>query len=197
MQMHHHLIDSNKNMPTYHLIDSNKNMPTYHLIDSNKNMPTYRPKSLGTKGTKDEGLSKMQVHVGIIASQPILPVPGFPLAVGDGYDAHSGRFVQIHDGKREAPQYEPLGSMHILWPALRPLGNRLKSIIDSRQKPDTCLGAALSVPIVGSLQFQPSLRIEAVRLIFRHPQAAPPGGGAPLRRGSSGFCQIECRRCGA
>src|SRR5208282_5228233 len=105
---------------------------------------------------------------------------GSPLAVGDGYDTHYSRFVQIDDRKREAPQYEPPGSMHILGPALRPLGNRFKSVIDSGQEPDTRLGVALQVPIVRGFQFQPGFWIEAIQLISRHPPAGPPSGGVPL-----------------
>ncbi len=78
-----------------------------------------------------------------LASEPSLPVSGLPLAVGDGDDTNYGGFVQINDGKREAPQYEPPASMHPLGPALRPLDNHFKSIIHSRQEPDTGLGAAL------------------------------------------------------
>ena len=51
------------------------------------------------------------------------PVSGFPLAVGDGYDAHCIGIVEVDDGKRKAAKHETPGSVQVFGPALGRLHN--------------------------------------------------------------------------
>src|ERR1700720_2923672 len=99
----------------------------------------------------------------------------------DGHNAHRGGFIPINDGKRESVQDESACSVMITGPALRPLGQIFKCIVNLGKESGTRLIVSFPVPSLGCLHFLPCLRMETVRLTCWHLTAGPPAGGVTLR----------------
>ena len=127
--------------------------------------PGYFARSSKTKTTLYFPVKVAHPPVGL---EPRLPVSGLPLTVGHGYDAHCVGIIEVDDGKRKAVKHEPPGSMQVFGPAPRCLGNAIKSVGDGGDESRAGVHAALQVPVVPSLNFQPRFRVEAIRLTFRH-----------------------------
>jgi hypothetical protein len=89
--------------------------------------------------------------------------------MGHGYDVHCVRVVKIDDRKWEAVKHEPPCSVKILRPAPGCVGDDIESVVDVRKKSNTRVHTTCHVPIVGSLDFEPSFVMEAILLTSPHP----------------------------
>ncbi len=130
-------------------------------------------------------------------SQTVFPISRPSFVMCDGHDAHCGRFIPINNGKRKSVQHESAGSVPIRRPALRPLSQIFKRIVNLGKEFDTRLNISLSVPSLCSLHLPPCLWMETVRLTCWHRTAGRPSGGALLRTESSELCRSRCPRYGA
>ena len=129
-------------------------------------------------------------------SQTIFPISRPSLVMCDGHNAHCRRFIPINDRKRESVQNEAACSVLITGPALRPLGQIFKCVVNLGKESDTRLIISLPIPSLGCLHFLPCLWMETVRLTCWHLTAGPPSGGVLLRTESSELCLSRCPRYG-
>jgi hypothetical protein len=119
------------------------------------------------------------------------------MAVGDRENLNCRFLLSIDDRVGKLLENESSRTVEVTGPRLRPAGDVFQRVVKGSGESYAGVGTLLAILVIGSLEFQPCLRVEVIWLSGRHRTAGLQVAAALPRGESSEPCPNQSLRCGA